>query len=375
MVLAACSQGSATTSLQLPVQVINGDNAVKMSGQEGAPPAAVGGRSFITIVRQLIRSPPSGPLGYKEEEEIRAMIISAAASTEANDTVILPFSQSPHEVTKYIRGRRICPDDTSGGFSDIFKCELEIPGESRTLVAVKALRVAGSNVKALQDRGNKLRGEVHIWIRLDHPNVLKLHGIANGFARLPALVSPWVEKGTLTKYLEGPGRGISKGKRISLLIKVAEALDYIHSHHVVHGDLTGSNILINDDGQPLISDFGLSAILEEYNETSYFKSRRPGSIRWAAPELLAELQEPPKPGIESDVYSYGCVMLHTLSGKIPYNEIRDIHVPYAKIQGQHPQRPTNLPIERTHWELIENCLDAIPGDRPQLTDIIGFLSR
>ncbi|KAF9236372.1 kinase-like protein, partial [Melanogaster broomeanus] len=154
-----------------------------------------------------------------------------------------------------------------------------------------------------------LRAEVHVWIRLDHPNVLKLHGIAAGFARLPALVSPWVENGTLTRYLEGfDGRNISEAERISILLKVAGGLHYIHSHGVIHGGLTGSSTLINSDGEPLISDFGLYSILGGYNETSYFKFH--GSVRWAAPELLGEHQTSPKAGIESDVYSYGCVMLH-----------------------------------------------------------------
>ncbi|KAF9233544.1 kinase-like domain-containing protein, partial [Melanogaster broomeanus] len=225
----------------------------------------------------------------------------------------------------------------------------------------------------------KLRGEVYIWIRLDHPNVLKLHGITEGFARLPALVSPWVENGTLTRYLEASGRSITRGERISIVsldlltVRWTDFTLTVHSHHVVHGDLTGSNILISRDCEPLISDFGLSSILEEHNETSYFKSHKPGSVRWAAPELLKELQT--KPSIESDVYSYGCVMLHTLSGKIPYSEIRDIHVPYEKIRGRAPQRPNELPIEQPYWDLIENCLYTAPEARPKLPDIYGFLNR
>ncbi|KIJ09439.1 hypothetical protein PAXINDRAFT_17461 [Paxillus involutus ATCC 200175] len=287
--------------------------------------------------------------------------------------ISLSFSRPPVDVTEYIKGRGLYADDTTGGFSDIHKCVLDKPGEPKAAVAVKALRLGNNDPTALQTRGKKLRAEVHIWIRLDHPNVLKLCGMADGFARLPALVSPWVENGTLTKYLEGPGREISKGARISILVKVGEALDYIHSQHVVHGDLTGSNILINGGGQPLISDFGLSSIIEEHNMTSYFKSHRPGSIRWVAPELLGEVEPSTKPSVESDVYSYGCVMLHTLSGKVPYSEIRDIHVPHAKICGGHPQRPTDLPIEESHWRLIETCLNVTPSNRPKLLGIVGFL--
>ncbi|KIK76731.1 hypothetical protein PAXRUDRAFT_168950, partial [Paxillus rubicundulus Ve08.2h10] len=137
-----------------------------------------------------------------------------------------------------------------------------------------------------------------------------------------------------------------------------------------------SNILINDDGEPLISDFGLSSILEEYNETSYFKSgRTAGATRWVAPELLGQHTERPKPSIESDVYSYGCVMLHTLSGQVPFLGIHDMVLYQAKISGNHPQRPTDLPIEDSCWQVIENCLDVTPRNRPELPDIIGFLSR
>ncbi|KAF8842582.1 kinase-like protein [Paxillus ammoniavirescens] len=339
-----------------------------MSHQNGRPSSAAGGRSFIALICELLQTPQS-------EEALRANIISAAeqgGSVRVNGIVPPTFSRPPDNVTMYIREKGPYADDTSGGFSDVWKCVLDKPGEPRAPVAVKALRLNTKKTEILQKRGKDLRAEVHIWIRLDHPNVLKLHGIADGFAPLPALVSPWIERGTLTIYLEDAGPEISTATRISILVKVGNALHYIHSdpHHVVHGDLTGSNILINDNGEPLISDFGLSSILEEYNETSYFKSRRTAATRWVAPELLGEHKERPKPSIESDVYSYGCVMLH-----IPFLGIHDLGLYNAKIARNHPQRPTNSPIEDSYWQVIENCLDVTPGNRPELPDIISFLSR
>ncbi|KIK97053.1 hypothetical protein PAXRUDRAFT_137124 [Paxillus rubicundulus Ve08.2h10] len=341
--------------------------------QRGPPPPASDTTSFASLIRHLLES-------LRSDEALRSEIISAAVSSEAverghvgrDGSATLTFSRQPNDVTEFIKGKRPYADDTSGGFSDVYKCVFEKPGEPRTAVAVKAIRLGTSDATLLDARGKKLRGEVHIWIRLDHPHVLKLYGIASGFAPMPALVSPWVENGTLTRYLEGYGRQMQKGHRIYILVKVAEALHYIHSKCIVHGDLTSSNILIDGEGQPLISDFGLSSILEEHNETSYFKSNRPGSIRWVAPELL---EASPKPNIQSDVYSYGCVILHTLSGKAPYGEMRDIHVISAKIQGTQPQRPANLPIERSHWDLIANCLQATPRDRPRLPDVISFWKK
>ncbi|KIJ10910.1 hypothetical protein PAXINDRAFT_16132 [Paxillus involutus ATCC 200175] len=322
-------------------------------------------RSGWTVLRRLLQA----------IKRLRAGVRSAGVSQSGtNSMVTLTFSRPPEDLTQYMKGKQQYANNI-GGFSDVYKCVLAKPGEPSTIVAVKGLRLPAGDAEVLEKRGKKLRAEVHVWIRLDHPNVLKLCGIADGFSPLPALVSPWAENGTLTIFLEGPGLEISKSKRISILVKVGEALHYIHSEHVVHGDLTGSNILINGKGQPLISDFGLSSILEDYNETSYFKSHMPGAFRWVAPELLADLQTLPKPSIESDIYSYGCVMLHTLSGKVPYSEIRDVHVPYTKINGAYPERPTDLPIEETHWDMILNCLNATPGNRPKLPDIIGFLSR
>ncbi|KAF8835360.1 kinase-like protein [Paxillus ammoniavirescens] len=354
-----------------------------MAQEQKTPPSAVGGRSLFAVIRQLFGVSPPDPDGHEEEEILRAEIICAAVSTEVplvaqkdtnnTETSRLTFSRPPDDVTEYIKRNGPYPYDTSGGFSDIHKCVLNKPGEPVAQVAVKAIRSGINDTTKLEQRGKKLRGEVHIWIRLDHPNVLRLYGITDGFAPLPALVSPWVENGTLTRYLDGPGRDISKKEKIFILVKVGEALHYIHSEHVVHGDLTGSNILINGKGQPLISDFGLSSILEEYNMTSYFKSCRPGAIRWVAPELLEGLEASSKPTIESDVYSYGCVMLHVLSGKIPYSEVLDYQIPQAKMTP--PQCPTDFPLDATHWKMIENCLDAKPEGRPALPDIISFLTR
>ncbi|KIK77312.1 hypothetical protein PAXRUDRAFT_387447 [Paxillus rubicundulus Ve08.2h10] len=351
-----------------------------MALEHRASRPAIGGNSLLTTIRQLL-GVSSSSARHDQEDSIRAAIISAVVSTEVgaqngtNKTASLTFSRPPHDVTEYIKRRLPYPDDTSG-FSDIFRCVLDKPGEPMKTVAVKAFKVPGigRSPEVLQTHAKKLRGEIHIWSRLDHPNVLRLYGIADGFSHLPALVSQWAENGTLTQYLEGPGRDISKDERTLILVRVAKALHYIHSEHVVHGDLTGSNILINGDGQPLISDFGLSSILREYDETSYFHSGKPGALRWAAPELLAQSPESP-PTIQSDVYSFGCVMLLTLSGQVPYNEIRDIHLAYAKINGIRPRRPTGLPIEDAHWNMIEVCTDSTPNNRPVLPDIIDYLAR
>ncbi|KAG1760937.1 kinase-like domain-containing protein [Suillus occidentalis] len=84
----------------------------------------------------------------------------------------------------------------------------------------------------------------------------------------------------------------------------------VHSVPVVHGDITGANILIDEGGQAKLIDFGLSTIVRPLFGQSHLvaTSIRPGAIRYAAPELLSE-EVFDLPLEKCDIYSFGCVML------------------------------------------------------------------
>jgi serine/threonine protein kinase len=82
---------------------------------------------------------------------------------------------------------------------------------------------------------------------------------------------------------------------------------------VIHGDLTGTNVLIDLNGKAYIADFGLSAIKAEFENTpsSYWPSTVGGAIRWRAPELLPAPSNDYVPVLSSpcDVYSFGSLTL------------------------------------------------------------------
>ncbi|OJA14538.1 hypothetical protein AZE42_11077 [Rhizopogon vesiculosus] len=70
-------------------------------------------------------------------------------------------------------------------------------------VAVKSVRIPQSGDKELVEKtGKRIRRETHVWIDLDHDNILKFLGIVEDFGLLPALVSPWMENGSLDDYLK-----------------------------------------------------------------------------------------------------------------------------------------------------------------------------
>jgi len=144
---------------------------------------------------------------------------------------------------------------------------------------------------------------------------------------------------------------------------VAVGLAYLHSKGIIHGDLTGANVLINDKCEPLLTDFGLS-YLKAFEGTSYWSSTVGGAIRWCAPELL---RNDPLATDKCDIYSLGCIMLQILSGRLPYWYIRkDLSVVFQKFDGYHPRRPSNPKFDERLWQLMVQCWDQLPESRPTI---------
>ncbi|KAF8836887.1 kinase-like protein [Paxillus ammoniavirescens] len=245
-------------------------------------------------------------------------------------------------------------------------------------VAVKSLRsFATSDGEGTYDDSKMLCRELSIWARLHHENVLPFYGIAFGFGPLPAIVGPWAENGTLGDYL---ARNPDLPTRVRLLCEIASGLHYLHSRMVIHGDLTGTNVLIDGSGKACLSDFGLATIHHEFLGTSFFMSSSLGNIRWAAPELFQVLEGEGNQSVlcssETDMYSFGSIMLQVLSGKVPFSGSITRHV-YCKVAlGYRPPRETGWdgqPIPDVYWHLIERCWDQAPSKRPSSSEVLEFM--
>ncbi|KIJ68103.1 hypothetical protein HYDPIDRAFT_25548 [Hydnomerulius pinastri MD-312] len=296
---------------------------------------------------------------------------------------------STPDVTDQIVERPSQPHD-GGGFSDIWKCGVK---RANTLecAAVKCLRAFGCPEAEIERRNKRLRHEVIVWEKLDHRNILPLWGLASGFGPMLAMVCPWAENGALAKYLERLQHELTLERRFSLLCDIAAGLQYLHLQRVVHGDLTGMNILINSDGSACIADFGLSIILAEFIGSSYLTSTR-CSVRWADPELYSVspnadtsslcshfTDTPPSPSTRNDIYSFGSVMLQVLTGQVPYHSLLRLEQVLLRVaRGESPKRPkAPVEIEDAHWNFIQQCWtphDATQGRRPSVDEIVDFVN-
>ncbi|KAG1872869.1 kinase-like domain-containing protein [Suillus tomentosus] len=264
----------------------------------------------------------------------------------------------------------------AGGFGDVwlYSWSRRQHPVGTSKVAVKLIRVPQADDTELVNRTSKrIRREVHVWIDLEHDHILTFNGIVDGLGPLPALVSPWMENGSLDSYLK-QGPVLSKAEKLRMLRQIAAGLKYLHDKGVVHGDLTCTNVLMSADQTLHLADFGLSVVLSE-SQNSTFNSCHPGNVRWMAPELLALPEEGGVvvPTKAADVYSYGCIMLQVFCGCAPYLWLPDVfRVIAARITGTAPFRHFR-DIEDVHKEFSLRCISVDSGGRPVASEIVGFL--
>lgn len=204
-----------------------------------------------------------------------------------------------------------------------------------------------------------------------------MYGTCDGFGPFTSMVSPWYENGNVNTYLRKLGASGTIERRLKLLVEVAAGLNYLHnfSFPVVHGDLKGANILVNDSGEAALADFGLSSILEDVvsSGTSTFSG---GSVRWMAPELLELSPHDVAPKTcASDTYSYGSVILEIITGERPYKHIsNDMQVINQLMHGYKPKRPLKPSLPGV-WDLMERCWNATASERPKMSFVLSRMEK
>ncbi|KDQ49605.1 hypothetical protein JAAARDRAFT_638703 [Jaapia argillacea MUCL 33604] len=259
----------------------------------------------------------------------------------------------------------------SGAFCDVFKGEWKRDGKV-CVVAMKRLRVYVDQPEpALQ----LFHREVNRWFKFRHPHILPFLGysIENDFRRF-SMISPWANNGNCMQYLQKH----PEARRLPLVRQVADALDYLHSggagFSFVHGDLKGDNVLVADNGEALLADFGLARHVEAMCSLSQTGLKLPnvGHARFAAPELLVTDTRPTK---ESDVYAFGCLGLQIFSGDAPFARMSEGRMLVLKvIERSKPSRPENqgaisAGLDDEMWLLVDQCLEYEPSSRPSIRDV------
>ncbi|KDQ06852.1 hypothetical protein BOTBODRAFT_192789 [Botryobasidium botryosum FD-172 SS1] len=258
-----------------------------------------------------------------------------------------------------------------GGFSDIYRGILVKPPRAQQ-VAIKVIVTRHSNRETDRRIQRRLAREIITWENLNHPGVIKLLGICSGFGRFPALISPWYDNGSALTYLKTH----PNVDRRNLVRGVIAAIDYLHGLQppVVHGDIKAANVLIKNDGEACLGDFGLSRFIESAS-TGLTTTSPLGTPRWMAPELFFPIKDEVAPVTkEGDIYAFGCLAVEILTDQWPWYDIQSDRDVMLKVhEGQMSPRPeSELAVRELTdelWELITSCWSYKPSERPRATAV------
>ncbi|XP_039015513.1 probable serine/threonine-protein kinase PBL21 isoform X2 [Hibiscus syriacus] len=263
-----------------------------------------------------------------------------------------------------------------GGFGRVFKGRLET-GE---IVAVKQLNHDG--LQGYQE----FIVEVLMLCLLHHVNLVTLIGYCTaGNQRL--LVYEYMPMGSLEDHLFEPGQEpLSWNNRIKIAVGAARGIEYLHckaNPSIIYRDLKSANILLDNDFNPKLSDFGL-AKLGPVGDNTHVSTRVMGTYGYCAPEYAMS----GKLTLKSDIYCFGVVLLELITGRKAIDSTKkhgeqnlvSWSRPYLKdqkkfsllvdplIRGCYPRRCLNYAIAITAM-----CLNEEANFRPLIGDILVAL--
>ena len=215
--------------------------------------------------------------------------------------------------------------------------------------------------------------------RLRHPNIVRFFGIYHPpGARVPSLVMERLHC-SLTSLLEN-NPVVPIGTKVSIIKDVALGLRYLHTRNppIIHRDLSSNNVLLSKGMEGKIGDLGTARLVDPTRQSRM--TIAPGTTHFMPPEALADVTNI-RYGKELDVFSFGCVMLHTLSHEWPTpSEAVIINPDTGLVTGRTEVERRSRYFERIDRSrsdllipLIESCLSNLPKNRPLIVRVCDQL--
>jgi len=178
---------------------------------------------------------------------------------------------------------------------------------------------------------------------------------------LPFFSMKFAEKGSLRENVASLRDG--PGKCVQLMAKVARAVEYAHSRGVLHRDLKPGNILLDDRGEPLVSDFGLAKLLDANNDLTRSLTTF-GTAGFIAPEQAGGAAADFTAA--ADVYGLGAVLFNLLAGRPPFLGSNPVSVIRKASETEAPKLRSLAPsLDRDLETICSRCLERNPSARYQ----------
>jgi serine/threonine protein kinase len=235
-----------------------------------------------------------------------------------------------------------------GASSTVFKARDTLIGR---IVAIKTLQ-SGLNDPAWRER---FMAEARIVGQLSHPRIVKLHDVGiDETSGAPYLVMEYVIGQTLEQHIAG--KKIELQQIYGWGAALARALAYAHEQGIVHGDVKPANIMINQDGRVMLTDFGIARFAAHISQNSGLR----GTPAYLSPEQV----EGKSTDGRSDLFSLGIVLYQLATGRRPFQS-DSVQAVCAQILKATITPPTKINplLPRALDGILARCLARNPEDR------------
>jgi serine/threonine protein kinase/tetratricopeptide (TPR) repeat protein len=240
-----------------------------------------------------------------------------------------------------------------GGMGVIYRARQQ---HSRRIVAVK--RIPAHQVDS-RETLTRFRREAEAVASLDHANILPIYEVSESEEGLPFFSMKYATGGSLRTA--APKLRNNPRECVRLMAKVARAIAYAHGKGVLHRDLQPGNILLDENGEPMVSDFGLAKWLNETSDLTRTLETL-GTPGYIAPEQ-AECRAVDLTSA-ADIYSLGAILFYLLTGRPPFvgpNVLVVIHqaaaTPAPRLRSLAPS------LDRDLETIVGHCLESDPAAR------------
>lgn len=309
---------------------------------------------------------PNNPLPGQNDETARSHPTNnpTAADRTATDpptggpadaTVVRPTPSAPtvsDEASATNFGRyELVGEIARGGMGVVYRARQ--PGLDR-LVALKMILGADGDKEAAQ----RFLLEARAAAALDHPNVLPIYDI-DAIGGRPYFTMALVDGPNLRGFVDANGQP-SIPTIVSLFAQIVAGVAHAHRHGIVHRDLKPANVLIDTDGRPRVTDFGLAKRASADSQLTA-TGQVVGTPAYMPPEQARDSKDVGPP---ADVYSLGAILYYLLTGRPPFHadSVTDLLI---KVVMEAPVPPSQLrpDVPADIEALCLRCLAKSPADR------------